>query len=88
MNPNWDKQCALDRKLLADIHTAVCGNVDMGVPGLVNTVKSHSTRLESLEASKNGGVAVSKFGSVVLGILVSLSFIGCFSVAIYEACKK
>jgi hypothetical protein len=60
----------------------------MGVPGLVSTVKSHSKRLELLEASKTGGVAVSKFGSVVLGILVSLSFIGCFAVAIYEACKK
>ena len=91
MNDQWDRerslQFALDRKQLADIHTAVCGNNELGVPGLVATVKQHGDQILSLESTRNNGLVLGKASSIVVGFVVSLSFIGCFFVAIYEALK-
>ena len=74
--------------MLLDIHTAVCGNPELGVPGLVITVKQNSDDIASLKQTRQNGFVVGKLGSIIIGFVVSLSFIGCFVVAVYEALKK
>ena len=90
-NENWDKekqmQCILDRQRLQDIHLAVCGNPELGVPGLVEVVRKHGASIKSLEETRNGGLVLSRAGSVFVGGLVAMATIGCFGVALYEALK-
>ncbi|MGO9705592.1 MAG: hypothetical protein ACLPYZ_10260 [Limisphaerales bacterium] len=88
MIEDWNKQCTLDRKLLQDIHLAVCGNKEYGVNGLVEDVKQHGEDIESLKKTRAEGLVIGKASSVIIGLLVSISFIGCFFVAVYEALKN
>ena len=84
MNENWDKQCALDRKLLADIHMAVCGDTTLGVPGLVQIVGRHDTDISMLKQTRNNGMLLGRVGNYIVAGAVSISFIGCFVIAVYE----
>ena len=88
MNENWHKdQCALDRKLLADIHTAVCGNPELGVPGLVKIVKRQGEEIESLQSLRAGGLVLTKAGSMIIGGLVALAAIGGFILSVLALMK-
>ena len=88
MNENWQKdQCALDRKLLSDIHTAVCGNTELGVPGLVKIVKKHGEDIDDLKAVRTGGLVLSKAGSMIIGGLVALAVIGGFVLSVIAILK-
>ena len=64
MNEQWDKekaqQSAIDRKMLTDIHLAVCGDKELGVEGLVSDVrdlKSWRRKLDLRVAGIAGFVA-------------------------------
>ena len=91
MNENWDKernqQCALDRKLLADIHTAVCGNPELGIPGLVNIVSGHGKDIRELKAIRAGGLVLSRAGSIIIGILVAFAAVGGFVLSVIALVK-
>ena len=65
MNEKWDKvnneQCAIDRKMLRDIHLAVCGDEQLGVTGLVSDVrdlKQFRRKIELRVATVAGGVTI------------------------------
>lgn len=77
-----------EKQMLHDIYLAVCGDPNLGVPGLVDTVRANSADIKNLKDTRSAGVVLGKFGSIVLGLLVSLSFLGCFIVAVWEAIKK
>jgi hypothetical protein len=47
-------------KKLNDIYLAVCGNRELGVPGLVDKVDHHEQRIIDLEAVKSGGLTIWK----------------------------
>ena len=82
MNDQWNKdhaaQCYIDRKKLDDIHTAVCGNAQLGIPGLVVTVEKHAVDIAALQAIKSGGLVLTKAGSVIVAGLIMLAAVGSF----------
>lgn len=83
MNEGWNKegsiQSSIDRRKLDDIHLAVCGNDELGVPGLVQDMASVKARLTPLEKAKDGtitvGMAMRFLGMVIIGLLGGASSI-------------
>jgi hypothetical protein len=78
MNEQWDKektaQCAIDRKMLSDIHLAVCGDKEIGVDGLVSDVRDLKSWRRKLDLRVAGIAGAVAFLGVKGGVILEKIF--------------
>ena len=65
------------KKNVEDVHTAVCGNAELGVDGLVQQQRRARARLDNIESTQRKGIL---WASVIGGVFAG-AFLGIKKVA-------
>ena len=88
MNDNWDKerslQCALDRKLLADVHLVLCGDEHLGIVGLKDLVPALREDVDALLLAKANTMSVGKAATIVGSLFVGIAAVATAVIVVAE----
>ena len=88
MNEQWDKQrtaqCAIDRKMLTDVHLVICGDDTLGIIGIKDIVPELRKDVDELKLAKSNTMTIGKAAGVLGGFIGGIALVAGAIVAVIE----